>query len=29
MTNTHFGYKTVSEDEKVHEVAKVFHSVAT
>ena len=28
MTNTHFGYKTVSEDEKVHEVAKVFHSVA-
>ena len=30
MTNTtHFGYKTVSEDEKVHEVAKVFHSVAS
>src|ERR1700712_1332379 len=29
MTNTtHFGYKTVSEDDKVHEVAKVFHSVA-
>ncbi|TFW30788.1 bifunctional demethylmenaquinone methyltransferase/2-methoxy-6-polyprenyl-1,4-benzoquinol methylase UbiE [Massilia horti] len=30
MTNTtHFGYKTVAEDEKVHEVAKVFHSVAS
>ena len=30
MTNTtHFGYKTVSEDEKVHQVAKVFHSVAS
>ncbi|UUZ51021.1 class I SAM-dependent methyltransferase [Massilia sp. B-10] len=30
MTNsTHFGYKTVSEDDKVHEVAKVFHSVAS
>jgi demethylmenaquinone methyltransferase/2-methoxy-6-polyprenyl-1,4-benzoquinol methylase len=30
MTNTtHFGYKTVSEDAKVHEVAKVFHSVAS
>jgi ubiquinone/menaquinone biosynthesis C-methylase UbiE len=30
MTNTtHFGYKTVSEDEKFHEVAKVFHSVAS
>ena len=30
MTNTtHFGYKTVSEDEKVREVAKVFHSVAS
>lgn len=29
MTNTtHFGYKTVAEDEKVREVAKVFHSVA-
>eukprot|EP01036_Dinobryon_divergens_P014573 gene14573-biopygen12928 len=29
MTNTtHFGYKTVSEDDKVKEVAKVFHSVA-
>ena len=27
--STHFGYKTVSEDEKVHEVAKVFHSVAS
>ena len=30
MTNTtHFGYKTVSEDDKVREVAKVFHSVAS
>src|ERR1700712_6131910 len=30
MTNTtHFGYKTVSEDEKVRKVAKVFHSVAS
>ncbi|MGS0741948.1 bifunctional demethylmenaquinone methyltransferase/2-methoxy-6-polyprenyl-1,4-benzoquinol methylase UbiE [Glaciimonas sp. GG7] len=29
MTNTtHFGYKTVSEDDKVHKVAEVFHSVA-
>jgi demethylmenaquinone methyltransferase/2-methoxy-6-polyprenyl-1,4-benzoquinol methylase len=29
MTNTtHFGYKTVNEDDKVKEVAKVFHSVA-
>jgi demethylmenaquinone methyltransferase/2-methoxy-6-polyprenyl-1,4-benzoquinol methylase len=29
MTNTtHFGYTTVSEDEKVHKVAEVFHSVA-
>jgi len=29
MTNTtHFGYKTVPEDQKVQEVAKVFHSVA-
>jgi len=29
MTNTtHFGYKTVAEDQKVQEVAKVFHSVA-
>ena len=29
MTNTtHFGYKTVAEEEKVKEVAKVFHSVA-
>ena len=27
--STHFGYKTVSEDDKVHEVAKVFHSVAS
>jgi demethylmenaquinone methyltransferase / 2-methoxy-6-polyprenyl-1,4-benzoquinol methylase len=30
MTNTtHFGYKTVAEDEKVHKVAEVFHSVAS
>ncbi|MBC7489855.1 MAG: bifunctional demethylmenaquinone methyltransferase/2-methoxy-6-polyprenyl-1,4-benzoquinol methylase UbiE [Glaciimonas sp.] len=29
MTNmTHFGYKTVSEKDKVHKVAEVFHSVA-
>ncbi len=29
MTNTtHFGYETVPEDQKVHKVAKVFHSVA-
>ncbi|MYM72535.1 MULTISPECIES: bifunctional demethylmenaquinone methyltransferase/2-methoxy-6-polyprenyl-1,4-benzoquinol methylase UbiE [Duganella] len=29
MTNTtHFGYKTVAEEDKVREVAKVFHSVA-
>ncbi|KAF3998539.1 bifunctional demethylmenaquinone methyltransferase/2-methoxy-6-polyprenyl-1,4-benzoquinol methylase UbiE [Glaciimonas immobilis] len=29
MTNTtHFGYKTVTEEEKVHKVAEVFHSVA-
>ena len=29
MTNTtHFGYKTVAEDEKAHKVAEVFHSVA-
>lgn len=29
MTNTtHFGYKTVSEDDKAHKVAEVFHSVA-
>lgn len=25
---THFGYKTVEEEQKVNEVAKVFHSVA-
>ncbi len=25
---THFGYATVAEDEKVHKVAEVFHSVA-
>jgi demethylmenaquinone methyltransferase / 2-methoxy-6-polyprenyl-1,4-benzoquinol methylase len=30
MTNTtHFGYKTVSEDEKASKVAEVFHSVAS
>jgi demethylmenaquinone methyltransferase / 2-methoxy-6-polyprenyl-1,4-benzoquinol methylase len=30
MTNTtHFGYQTVPEEEKVHKVAEVFHSVAT
>jgi demethylmenaquinone methyltransferase/2-methoxy-6-polyprenyl-1,4-benzoquinol methylase len=30
MTNTtHFGYKTVSEQDKVHKVAEVFHSVAS
>lgn len=29
MTNTtHFGYQTVSEEDKVHKVAEVFHSVA-
>lgn len=29
MSNTtHFGFKTVEEDEKVHKVAEVFHSVA-
>src|SRR5450830_946223 len=29
MTNTtHFGYETVAEEEKVHKVAEVFHSVA-
>ncbi|MGZ3238603.1 MAG: bifunctional demethylmenaquinone methyltransferase/2-methoxy-6-polyprenyl-1,4-benzoquinol methylase, partial [Burkholderiaceae bacterium] len=29
MTNTtHFGYKTVAEEEKVRKVAEVFHSVA-
>ncbi len=26
---THFGYQTVSENEKVHKVAEVFHSVAS
>lgn len=26
---THFGYKTVDEEEKVHKVAEVFHSVAS
>lgn len=30
MTNsTHFGYKTVAEEDKVHKVAEVFHSVAS
>ena len=30
MTNTtHFGYETVAEDDKVHKVAEVFHSVAS
>ncbi len=30
MSNsTHFGYKTVAEEEKVHKVAEVFHSVAS
>ncbi len=28
MTNTHFGYQTVAEEEKAHKVAEVFHSVA-
>ncbi len=28
MTNTHFGYQTVDEHDKVHKVAQVFHSVA-
>ena len=28
MTKTHFGYKTVAEEDKVHKVAEVFHSVA-
>ena len=29
MSNTtHFGYTTVEEDQKVHKVAEVFHSVA-
>src|SRR3954453_9325807 len=28
MTQTHFGYQTVQEEEKVHKVAEVFHSVA-
>ncbi len=26
--NTHFGYQTVAEEDKVHKVAEVFHSVA-
>ncbi|MFT0211375.1 bifunctional demethylmenaquinone methyltransferase/2-methoxy-6-polyprenyl-1,4-benzoquinol methylase UbiE [Pseudomonas sp. F1_0610] len=28
-STTHFGYKTVSENEKAHKVAEVFHSVAS
>ncbi|MGV3652941.1 MAG: bifunctional demethylmenaquinone methyltransferase/2-methoxy-6-polyprenyl-1,4-benzoquinol methylase UbiE [Noviherbaspirillum sp.] len=28
MTNTHFGYQTVAEQEKARKVAEVFHSVA-
>ena len=28
MTQTHFGYQTVEEEDKVHKVADVFHSVA-
>ena len=28
MTQTHFGYQTVEEKDKVHKVAEVFHSVA-
>ncbi|MGI4847415.1 MAG: bifunctional demethylmenaquinone methyltransferase/2-methoxy-6-polyprenyl-1,4-benzoquinol methylase UbiE [Janthinobacterium lividum] len=28
MSNTHFGYQTVAEEDKVHKVAEVFHSVA-
>ena len=28
MTQTHFGYQTVQEEDKVHKVAEVFHSVA-
>lgn len=28
MTQTHFGYQTVDEEDKVHKVADVFHSVA-
>ena len=29
MSTTHFGYTTVDEDQKVHKVAEVFHSVAS
>lgn len=29
QTNTHFGFKTVAESEKVKKVGEVFHSVAT
>ena len=29
MTTTHFGFTTVEEDQKVHKVAEVFHSVAS
>ena len=28
MTQTHFGYQNVPEEDKVHKVAQVFHSVA-
>jgi len=28
QSTTHFGYSTVEEDQKVHKVAEVFHSVA-
>ena len=28
MTQTHFGYQSVPEEDKVHKVAQVFHSVA-
>ncbi|MDO9217422.1 MAG: class I SAM-dependent methyltransferase, partial [Lacisediminimonas sp.] len=26
--STHFGYQSVAEEDKVHKVAEVFHSVA-
>jgi demethylmenaquinone methyltransferase/2-methoxy-6-polyprenyl-1,4-benzoquinol methylase len=29
MTNTHFGYQSVAEEDKAHKVAEVFHSVAS
>ena len=28
MSNTHFGYQQVAEEQKAHKVAEVFHSVA-